>query len=311
MKPRKPPALRKGDTIGIMAPSSRVDRDLLKKGIAQLKDMGFKVFVHPQTYARKGQSAGTAEQKSRALYDLVNNPDIKAIFAAAGGNQAMGFRLNQVDYTSLRKNPKILMGFSDTTVILNAVNSETGLVTFHGPTVQSIGRGHLPAKQLRQCFNLLGGEKADMPLAKATVVHGGSAEGLLAGGNLSLVDSLIGTPWQPDFRGKILFLEDAGDEISRVDRMLNHLRNAGVFDQVSGIVFGGFADLTDNGRKPYGKTMAQIIREVTAGLDIPVVMNAPFGHGKDLYTLPIGASAQLTARKGASSLKLDGPAASI
>jgi muramoyltetrapeptide carboxypeptidase len=294
-----------------MAPSSRVDRKALAAAVALIKGMGFNVYVHPQTYVRRGQSAGTAEQKARALYDLYANPKISAIFAAAGGNQAMGFRLNLVDYELIQKNPKILMGFSDVTYVLNAVSEQTGMVTFHGPTVQTLGGRKFSKAQIKQCFNLLGGRTADMPLKKAKVIHPGAAHGPLVGGNLSLIASMMGTPWQPDFRGKILFLEDCGDELSRIDRMLNHLRNAGVFDQVSGIVLGGFTALTDKGSHPYGRTVEKMMREALTGYDIPVIMNAPFGHGPDLYTLPVGAPAHLDARKGASRLTLDGPAVKL
>jgi muramoyltetrapeptide carboxypeptidase len=306
---RKPPALKKGDTIGIMAPSSRVSRKLIAKAVAELKDMGFRVYVHPQTYARRGQSAGTAQQKADALHDLYRNPDIKAVFAAAGGNQA-GAVLDRLDYALMKKHPKIIMGYSDVTVILNAIHKKTGAITFHGPTVQTIAR-KLPAAQLKQAFNLLGGEEAEMPLGKSKVIHGGTAHGKLVGGNLSLIVSLLGTPWQPDFKNSVLFLEDCTEELSRIDRMLRQLRNAGAFDQISGLVLGGFTDLTDKGGKPYGKTVEAMIREVTAGLDIPVVMNAPFGHGRDLYSLPVGLPARLTARAGHSRLALDGPAVKL
>ncbi len=301
----KPRALKKGDTIGIMAPSSRVDRKLVAKAVSQLKELGYQVYVHPQTYAKKGQSAGTPQQKADALHDLYRNPDIKAIFAAAGGNQATAM-LEKLDF-GLIKNPKIIMGYSDVTVILNAVNKKTGGVTFHGPTLQTIGR-KLPEAQLKQTFNLLGGEDADMPLKKAKVINAGAAHGKLIGGNLSLVTSLLGTPWEPNFKGAVLFLEDVGEELSRVDRMFQQLRNAGVLNQISGLVLGNFTGMTDKGSKPYGKTVEAMVREATDGLNIPVVMNAPFGHGADLYTLPVGAPARLNARKGASSLKLDGPA---
>lgn len=305
----KPRALKKGDTIGIMAPSSRVDRKLVAKAVTQLQALGFQVYVHPQTYAKKGQSAGTAQQKADALHDLYRNPDIKAIFAAAGGNQA-GALLEKLDFALIQKNKKIIMGYSDVTVILNAIHKKTGTVTFHGPTLQTIGR-KLPAAQLKQTFNLLGGEAADMPLKKSKVINTGTAHGKLIGGNLSLVTSLLGTPWQPDFKGAVLFLEDVGEELSRVDRMLQHLRNAGVLNQISGLVLGGFTGMTDKGSKPYGKTVEAMIREVTSGLNIPVVMNAPFGHGRNLYTLPVGAPAHLDARKGASRLTLDGPAVKL
>lgn len=306
MKIVKPRALRKGDTIGIMAPSSRVDKAALAKSVAALEARGYEVYVHPQTFAADGQSAGTARQKASAFHDLVKNPGIRAIFAARGGNRA-GYMLEHLDFRLIARNPKIVMGYSDITALLCGINKKTGLVGFHGPMSHMIGQGK-PKEQLEQCFNLLSGKKADMPLPRAKTIHAGKASGRLIGGNLSLVCSLMGTPWQPDFDGAILFLEDVGDEISRIDRMLLHLRNAGILHKISGLVLGGFTEMKDSGKRPFGFTLPGIVRGLTFDLDIPVVMNAPFGHGKDLYTLPIGAKATLSVTRNRTSLKLAAPA---
>jgi muramoyltetrapeptide carboxypeptidase len=305
MKIVYPPALKEGDTIGIMAPSNRIDKGALKKAVAALKERGFNVYIHPQTYAQNGQSAGKAEQKVKALHDLFRDKSIKAIFCARGGNRA-GTMLPDIDYKLIGRNPKIVMGYSDVTALLNAINKETSLVTFHGPMAHAREKP-LPPKQVAQCFNLLGGKKADMPLDRAKTVNAGRAEGKLAGGNLSLLCSLMGTPWQPDFKGKILFIEDTGDQLTRYDRMLHQLRNAGVFDQIAGLIIGDMSAAEDKSVVPMTNSLRDIVRELTQDLDIPVVMNAPFGHGKDLYTLPVGAKATLTAGKH-SSLKLKGPA---
>ncbi len=305
---KKLPALDTGDKIGIMAPSSRVNRTVIAKAVARLEKMGFEVYVHPQTYAVRGASAGTDKQKVMALHDLYRARDIRAIFAASGGNQA-GAMLESLDFRLIARNPKILMGYSDVTALLNAINRKTGQITFHGPMLRKLG-GNLSPAELKQCFNLLGGHKADIPMGRAKALKTGTAEGRLVGGNLSLICSLLGTPWQPDFRKAIVFLEDCADERSRIDRMLLHLRNAGVFSQAAAVVLGGFTELTDNGRAPYGKTVAQMIRERTAGLDIPVVTGAPFGHGRDLYTLPVGATARLKAARNGCRLVLDGPCVS-
>ena len=305
---KKPESLRKGDMIGIMAPSSRVDRPALRKAVRALEARGFKVYVHPQTYSVYGQSAGRPENKAAAFHDLIKNPDIKAIFAARGGNRA-GSMLEHLDFRLIAENPKIIMGYSDITALLTAINKKTGLITFHGPMSHMLSRG-TPKDQLDQCFNLLSGKKADMPLARAKIVKAGKAEGRLIGGNLSLVCSLMGTPWQPDFKNDILFLEDVGEELSRIDRMFLHLRNTGVLHRISGLVLGGFTEIKDTGKIPFGFTLAEIVQGVTWDIDLPVVMNAPFGHGRNLYTLPVGANASLKAEKRGALLKLAGPAIS-
>lgn len=307
---KKPPALYKGDTIGIMAPSSRVKKETLLKGIAALEARGFNVYVHPQTWKTHGQFAGTPKQKASALHDLYKNPDIKAIFCARGGNGA-GTVLEHLDYDLIRQHPKILMGFSDATALLAAVNKKTGQIGFHGPVVNSIGIGRPYKTHLNQCFNLLSGQTEEIEMNRAVALRAGVAQGRLVGGNLSVLCSLLGTPWQPDLRKSILFIEDINEEYSAVHRMLQHLRNTGTLEQVGGILLGQFMNMKDTGSQPFGFTLADIVREVTAPLKVPVALNVPFGHGKDLYTLPIGAPATLAVRKGGSVLTLDAPAVSV
>lgn len=301
-----PPALQPGDTIGVMAPSSRVDRKVVNRGVGILKAHGYNVYVHPQTFARHEQSAGTVKEKIRALHDLYKNPKIKAIICARGGNRA-GWLLEQIDYKMIAKNPKILLGYSDVTALLNAIHKETGQVTFHGPVVHDFGRGRLRKSHAAQCFKLLGGSKQIIPMGRSKTIHTGKAVGPLIGGNLSLICSLMGTPWQPNFKGAILFLEDCDEEISRYDRMLVQLHNAGVFRQIAGLITGGFTNTKDTGFLTFGFGLEDIIHQQTDGLKIPVVMNAPFGHGKNMFTYPLGQRARLTAGREDSMLSLDGP----
>jgi len=302
---KKPPLLQKGDTIGIMAPSSRVDRARLEQGVAMLEERGYNVYVHPQTWKKQGQSAGGVNDKVKALHDLFKNPKVKAIICARGGNRA-GQMLPLLDYKLIKKNPKIIMGYSDVTALLNGIHKETGLITFHGPLVHHKAANTPPQKQQDQSFDLLSGEKMDIPMGRTKVLRAGKASGELVGGNLSLICSLMGTPWEPDFKGKILFLEDCDEELSRYDRMFQQLSNAGVFQQVKGVLLGAFTGATDTGFLPFGMTMEDIFREAVGGAKIPVVMNAPFGHGKNLYTLPVGGTANLkAASSGKVSFGLD------
>jgi muramoyltetrapeptide carboxypeptidase len=289
-----PPSLQPGDTIAIMAPSSKVDRAAIVKAQKKLEALGFKVRIHPQTFAEDMQSAGTPKQKAAALHKLFADPEVKAIFAARGGNSA-GHVLELLDYDLIKRNPKIIMGYSDVTALLSAINAKTGLVTFHGPNFGTFARSDLTAKQIRQCFNLLAGTENDLPFAKARVLRGGNARGKLVGGNLSLLVSLIGTPYMPKMDGAILYVEDCCDEMSRLDRMFTQLRNAGVFDKISGLIVGQFTDVTDSGKTPFQRKLPQVIEEATQGKKFPVVINAPFGHGKDIPAYPFGAKAELNA----------------
>lgn len=304
-KPILPPALNPGDTIGIMAPSSRREKAEVTEFEAILTARGFNVYVHPQTLARHHQTAGTTAQRVDALHDLFRDKAINAIFTAGGGNRATTM-LQHLDMDLIRKNPKILIGYSDVTSLLGAINKDTGLVTFHGPVASRLRRP-MPKAQLDQCFNMLAGQSDPIPMNRAAVLKGGSVTGRLVGGNLSLMTCLLGTPWQPDFKGAILFLEDCYEETSRIDRMLVHLDNAGAFDDIAGLVMGKFSDLQDTGKTKFGYSLKEIITERLDGRKIPAIMNAPFGHAKDLYTIPFGASATLTAREGKSTLSFPAP----
>ncbi|MBI4030403.1 MAG: LD-carboxypeptidase [Proteobacteria bacterium] len=297
MKAIRPPALKKGDTIGIMAPSSRANREKIMAGAETLKKAGYGIYIHPQTWKEDRSSAGTARQKAAALHDLFKNKKVKAIICARAGNLS-GTMLPHLDYGLIKRNPKIIMGYSDVTALLNALHEETGLVTFHGPVIQKLAGKKADGKQIRQWLDLLAGEKTEIPASSIKIIRPGLAKGRMVGGNLSLVCSLMGTRWQPDFSGKILFLEDCDDELSRYDRMLRQLANAGAFNQAAGVLFGSFTDSKDTGALSYGFTLEEIIRGTAGNGRTPVIMNAPFGHGKDLYTFPVGGMARIEAKNG-------------
>lgn len=302
----KPQALKKGDRIGIMSPSSVIKKRELEPGLAILRERGFEVYVHPQTYAAQRSSAGSEAEKAAALKDLFTDRDIRAIFAAGGGNHAL-FLLPELDYKMVRRNPKIVMGFSDNTALLNAFNSRAGLTTFHGPVVKWIPR----TEDLDHCFSLLAGKKMSYPMDDAEIVRKGSAEGPLIGGNLTLMNYLSGTKYMPKMDGAILFIEDINEEYSNLDRQFWRLRTAGVLDKISGLVVGQITNPKDTGKRPYGLSVAEIIERNIQGLDIPVVMNAPFGHVDRFYTMPVGSPAKLNAKGSKVTLALSEPAVQI
>ncbi len=299
----KPPALKPGNTIGVMAPSSRIDREVVERGAALLESYGYNIHIHPQTYATDHSSAGFPAEKIRAFNDLISDNAINAIMFARGGNRG-GLLLPALDYDLIKKHPKILIGFSDPTALLNTISSQTGLITFHGPMMNWLGFGHMRKEETEQCLAVLSGENLAVPLPDIRTVRTGDTKGLLAGGSLSTFITLIGTPFMPEMNGKILFLEDIGDEMSRYDRMFIHLKNAGIFDRIAGLILGDFDKPLDTGNTPFGFTLEEIIREHTDGYDFPVVMNAPFGHGEHLYTLPIGGPARLVADHNHATLEL-------
>lgn len=288
-----PPALKKGDCIGVFAPSSFVERDDIEKSKALMEERGFKVFIHPQTYEREHQSAGSHLQKSLAFQGVFMRADIHAIWAAGGGNRSMHL-LDTINFSKIKDKPKLLLGFSDVTTLLNASYAHTGMVGVHTQVFKNLHK----YEQLDHTLALLGGEKTAMPFENAKILNEGSANGRLVGGNLSLFQYLPQTLPNEFYKGSILFLEDCNEELSKLDRMLLHLKRTGVLGAVAGLAFGDFGDLKETGR-PFGYSLEDIITEHTQDLDIPIVMNLPFGHGKTLYALPIGAMATLdtTAHK--------------
>ncbi|MCD8571495.1 MAG: LD-carboxypeptidase [Alphaproteobacteria bacterium] len=286
--------------IGVMAPSSYVERDDIEKSKVLLESKGYSVFVHPQTYERDRQSAGNGLQKSLAFQGLWQRPDIDVIWAAGGGNRALGL-LDSINFEKLKGKPKTLAGFSDVTALLNAIYAHTGLSGLHAQVFKNLHK--MPAAQLDFTLALLSGEKPVFPLDKAEAFYPGTAEGPLVGGNLSIFQYLPQTLPGAWLEGALLFLEDCGEEWNRFDRMLLHLKRTGVFGKIAGLIIGQLTDMKDTGR-PYGFTLEDMLHEHLEGREIPVVLEAPFGHGQDLYALPVGGKARLAVTDKKATLSL-------
>lgn len=286
--PLYPPALKRGDTIGVLSTSSWVEAEGVLKAKEFMEAQGYQVKIHEQTFNRFNQSAGTAEEKAQALNDFFADSEVKAIFSARGGNRAATM-LDKIDYNLIKKNPKILIGYSDLTILINAICQQTGLIGFHGLLFRELPNH----PDYPQMIDILSGAQNSLDLSGCTILQEGEAEGVLLGGNISVFQGIMGTPYQPDMKGAILILEDVGDHISRYDRMFCHLKNAGILSQISALIIGNFTEMEDSPKNPFGFTLEDIIREHTKGLNIPILMNAPFGHGDNLATLPIGANAVL------------------
>lgn len=258
---------------------------------------GYNVFIHPQTYDRNHQSAGTPEQKLKAFYDLWENPDIHVIWAAGGGNRCLHW-IDQIDYSRL-KTPKPVIGFSDVTALLNALYKNLNTISFHGSTFGRLKN----YQQLDHLLALLGGQNPPYPMDTAKIIIPGSATGYLMGGNLSIVQYLPAILAADVFKGAILFLEDCQEELSRIDRMLRVMRQTKIFEHCKGLIFGSFDPIPETG-KPFGFTLEDIIREHTNNLNIPVVMQGSFGHTGAFYSFPVGGFATLDTSQHYTKLTL-------
>lgn len=286
----KPPALRPGDTVGVIAPAAAVDRGHLEHGIGVVASMGYRVKVSPHALDRAGILAGSDCDCAAELVAYFADPEVKAIFAARGG-YGCGRLLPLIDFAALARTPKVFLGFSDETFLLNALVDQSAMACFHGPMVaMDFARG--PSRRaLDHLAHLLSGQTRRFELAARDVIRPGTAAGELIGGCLSVVVAMLATPWQPRFDGRILFLEDTGEKAYRIDRMLVQLRQAGVFERVAGVVFGAIRPL--EGSAPERALITEFVADQTAGLKCPVLFGIEAGHGTENMTLPFGLRARL------------------
>ncbi len=289
-KEKIPDRLYSGDTIGVIAPAGPFNRERFKKGIKALESMGFAVFVPKGVFKRDGYHAGPGEHRAKMVNDLFINPIIKAIVCARGGFGAMKI-LSMLDYAVIQQHPKAFVGFSDISALLSTLYTLTGLVTFHGPMVTTLSDATQKTK--KAMISALSSEKPlEIASEKGVTIRSGCSSGPVSGGNLTTLCHLVGTPFEPDYTGHILFLEDQGEAVYRIDRMLTQMRLAGCFDGLGGLLLGSF----DNCGKD--DEIFRVVESVFQGEDIPMLAGFEIGHGKDNMTVPIGIDATLnTDRK--------------
>ncbi len=286
--PVLPPRLKAGDTIGIAAPSGPFDKSLFEKGMDVLRGMGFKVHVPEAVYQREGFLAGPDEVRAKVLNALFADPSIQGIVCARGGYGATRV-LPHLDWETIRRHPKVFVGFSDITVLHWALRARAGLVTFHGPMGTTLGKTPEHYRVLlRQA--LMFDAPVDLAPPKVTVLNHGKAAGPVVGGNLTLLSHLVGTPYPPRFDGSLLFIEDVSEAPYRLDRMLVQMTLAGCFEGVAGLVLGKFRDCGADAE------IHDVFMRTFGPLGIPVVAGFPIGHGENNATLPMGLIARLTTR---------------
>jgi muramoyltetrapeptide carboxypeptidase len=289
---RKPRRLGPGATVGIAAPGGPVDRERLEAGEALLREAGLRVLRGDGLLARQGYLAGADARRAGELMGLVCDPRVDAIFCARGGYGCDRI-LPRLDARAVRGAAKPLVGYSDVTALLLWQQRQAGLGGFHGPMLDR-GRDVDPEAWSSLLAQLRG--EAGEVVMRGVGRGGGMAEGLLAGGSLSLVAASIGTPWQVPGRGTLLLLEDCGERPYRVDRMLQQLRGAGVLERLAGIGVGDFSTCVDE-RYPQPGAL-EVIEEVVRPLGIPLVTDLPFGHLRANFPWPTAARATLDGDRG-------------
>jgi muramoyltetrapeptide carboxypeptidase len=302
--PLKPPSLQRGDTVGIVAPASDIKPELLRRGCEALEGLGYKPFYFDSILQRDLYFSGSRERRLRELHDMFEREEVRAIICARGG-YGCNYLLEAIELNVVARHPKIFMGYSDITSLLTYFNDATGLVTFHGPMVtKDFADGRVDDKSFADAVH--GSETWALQFDErsgVTALVEGEAEGKLYGGCLSMVAASLGTPYEVQPSGTILFIEDVAAKPYQIDRMLMQLKLAGKFDGVRGMVFGEMMDCVQSKNQDY--TLREVVQRVVGNLGIPVAYGLSSGHvsGKNI-TLPLGVRAQLVSRRDHVSLKI-------
>jgi muramoyltetrapeptide carboxypeptidase len=307
-----PKALKEGDTIGIISPASAIfESEPYEIAKESFEALGLKVRFGSHTKSRYGHLAGTDEHRAEELMEMFRDPEVKAIIALRGGSGSARI-LDKLDYDVIAKNPKIFIGYSDITALHLAIHKNTGLVTFHGPVAVSTWNSFATSYLKKLLFegeavryeNPSGkGDELTQTKNRIRTISGGTAKGALLGGNLSVLTSLMGTDYFPkDWTGKILYLEEIGEQIYAVDRMMTQLQLGGVLNQISGFVFGKCNDCEPGGSGYGSLTLEEVIDHFIKPLNIPAFTGAMIGHISDNATIPNGIQAEIDADKGTIQL---------
>jgi muramoyltetrapeptide carboxypeptidase len=293
----KPARLKEGDRIGILAPAGPVLQAEIQRGLNFLESRGFEPVCSPHLFDREGYLAGEDKARLKDLHAMFRDRTIKAVLCARGGYGTHRI-LQNLDYPLLSRNPKIFVGYSDITALLIALFKKSGIITIHGPMLRDLLKGE--GRNATLLIKLMtSDELVTVNFPSGTAVKKGRAEGVVLGGNLSLICHLIGTPFLPAFKGKLLFLEERGEPLYRIDRMLTHLLLTGELEKCAGLMVGTFEECEDPA------SVIDLVRERCSKLRMPILTGFPVGHGMENVPLPIGARAVLDT--GTMSLEFKEP----
>jgi muramoyltetrapeptide carboxypeptidase len=292
---RKPKALKKGSTIGIVAPASNVDPEAFSKGVSSLEAAGYQVRYSDAVFARACYFAGPHQQRARDLMNLFQDPAVNAIICARGG-YGCHHLLPYLNASLFQANPKVLVGYSDATVLLQYLENQCNLIAFHGPMVArefALGEPYYNSQNFTECVSRLhAGQRITAPGLET--LQGGTAQGRLTGGCLSLLTATLGTKYEIQTQDRILFFEDVNAKPYQVDRMLMHLKLAGKLDAVRGIIFGEMLNCTQSPDQDY--QLQQIVFGILEEFRLPILYGLPSGHtSTGSLTLPFGVDVLLNA----------------
>ncbi|MFT4855084.1 MAG: muramoyltetrapeptide carboxypeptidase [Planctomycetota bacterium] len=305
-----PKAINKGDTLGLISPSAAsADRMQFTFAKEALEALGFKVKLGENLQNRRGHLAGTDEERAKDLNDMFADQNVKGVICIRGGSGAARI-LPLIDYELIKQNPKPLLGYSDITALHCAIHVKTGLITFHGPN-GSGSWNSFNVKQFEQIFfdktkvtyknEQPKGDDLVIKANRIQTLKGGIVEGKILGGNLTVLTSLSGTPYYPNFKDSILFIEDIGEDPYKIDRMMSTLRLNGTLGKINGFIFGQCSDCEPGGG--YGSlSVDQVMDDYILPLGIPAYTGAMIGHISKQFIIPVGAKVKMDASAGTFQL---------
>jgi muramoyltetrapeptide carboxypeptidase len=293
----KPPRLQVGDTVGLVAPAGIIEQKDIEDATKTFSELGLKVKLGKHILERYGYLAGTDIQRANDINTMFADKSVKAIIAMRGG-WGCNRILSLLNYIDIRNHPKIILGYSDITSLLLAINARSRIVTFHGAVATSNWNEFTLSYLKPILFN---GESVTMENLKTEegriqVINPGKAKGKLVGGNLSVLCSMVGSPYLPAWNRRILFAEDIGEDVYRIDRMLAQLKNAGILNQISGFIFGQCTNCKPGDEPTFN--LNQVLNDRFQSLKIPAFYGSMIGHIKNKFTIPLGVEVEMDAVAG-------------
>lgn len=296
-----PPYLKPGDTIGVICPAGHMPLEKAQVAIETFKEWGFKVKVGDTLGKQHHYFSGTDRERLQDLQSMLDDKDIDAVFCARGG-YGVSRIIDQIRFKRFKKKPKWIVGFSDITLLHSHIFSNYGIATLHAPMAAAFNQGENENTYVRSVYDALIGRKAVYSTIGHAMNQKGRGEGILVGGNLALLAHACGTASDINTENKILFIEDIGEYIYNVDRMMYQLKRSGKLDDLCGLIIGRFTDMKDT-TIPFGQSVYEVIKDLTKECSYPVCFEFPVSHEKENYALKIGAKYELIV--SASSVQLE------
>ncbi|MEH2258173.1 S66 peptidase family protein [Nostoc sp.] len=294
---RKPPRLQAGDTVGLIAPAGIVDAKDIEAAQKSISKLGLKVKLGKHILDRYGYLAGKDADRAQDVNLMFSDRTIKAIIPMRGG-WGCNRILPLLNYSLIRSHPKILIGYSDITTLLLAINIRSQMITFHGPVATSTWNQFTVDYFKRILFNAEAVTMQNLNLSEVRmeIIAPGKARGKLVGGNLSVLSAMVGSPYLPSWNKSILFVEEVGEDVYRIDRMLTQLKTAGILNQIAGFIFGQCTKCSLGDEPSF--TLMQVLQQHILPLNIPAWYGSMIGHIKDKFTLPIGVKVEIDTELG-------------